>query len=350
MILSLFSGCGGLDLGFEAVGYETGLAFDLRPSAVASWNRNRSGRTRAYVADIRELTVSAMDSAYGAQFAPVGVIGGPPCQSFTRANHYRRDDDPRAVLVRRFFTLALRLHRNRKPLDFIVMENVRELEQAQAGRLLRREVKRLELEGFLVFNLHLNARDFSVPQNRHRLFIVAINKVRLAPAGFSPPQPCSETLTVRDAIDGLPEPIYFCDAGNSSAFPQHPNHWCMTPQSPRFFDGSLKSGQWSSRSFKTLSWDQPSIAVSYGHREVHVHPDGRRRLSVFEAMRLQGFPDSFVLEGTLSAQIDQISEAVPPPLARAVALSVAASVRSASSAVVYATPASSRSPESVAAG
>ena len=62
--------------------------------------------------------------------------------------------------------------------------------------------------------------------------------------------------------------------------------------------------------------------MSYGHREVHVHPNGTRRLSVFEAMRLQGFPDSYVLEGSLSAQIDQVSEAVPPPMAQAVARSI----------------------------
>ena len=53
-----------------------------------------------------------------------------------------------------------------------------------------------------------------------------------------------------------------------------------------------------------------------------MHPDGYRRLSVFEAMRLQGFPDNYILDGTLSAQIDQVSEAVPPPFAEAVALSI----------------------------
>lgn len=93
----------------------------------------------------------------------------------------------------------------------------------------------------------------------------------------------------------------------------------MTPKSPKFFDGSLTSARSSGRSFKVLDWDKPSYTVSYGHREVHVHPDGRRRLSVFEAMLLQGFPREFELLGTLSDQISQVSEAVPPPLAEAVA-------------------------------
>ena len=96
----------------------------------------------------------------------------------------------------------------------------------------------------------------------------------------------------------------------------------MNPKSRRFHDGSLVEGDSSSRSFKTLAWDKPSVTASYGHREVHVHPDGKRRLSVFEAMTIQGFPDHYVLEGTLSSQIDQVSEAVPPPLAEAIALSI----------------------------
>ena len=96
----------------------------------------------------------------------------------------------------------------------------------------------------------------------------------------------------------------------------------MMPKSHKFFDGSLKEGHTSTRSFKTLAWNKPSVTASYGHREVHVHPEGTRRLSVFEAMKIQGFPRDYVLEGTLSAQIDQVSEAVPPPLAEAVAVSI----------------------------
>ena len=98
----------------------------------------------------------------------------------------------------------------------------------------------------------------------------------------------------------------------------------MNPKSRKFFDGSLTPGHSSGRCFKTLAWDSLSFTVAYGHREVHVHPDGHRRLSVLEAMKLQGFPDKYVLEGTLSAQIDQVSEAVPPPLAEAVATSIRA--------------------------
>jgi DNA (cytosine-5)-methyltransferase 1 len=68
-----------------------------------------------------------------------------------------------------------------------------------------------------------------------------------------------------------------------------------------------------------LDWDSASRTVAYGHREVHVHPSGKRRLSVYEAMLLQGFPQNYRLFGNLSQQITLVSDAVPPPVGRALA-------------------------------
>ena len=318
MLLSLYSGCGGLDLGFERAGFSVGLAYDLRPYSIASWNRNRPEAQCGFVADLTAIRLRDMDRDYGGSFVPTGVIGGPPCQSFSRANHFRSPSDPRRWLVHRFFTIALRFHRYRKPLDFILMENVPDVIAADGGGLLRKERERLERAGFLVVVFCRDAVLHSVPQYRERLFVLGVRRdaVRNPWAG---PADCDRQRTVRDAIHRLPMPTYFSRGLVPDAVHFHPNHWCMRPKSRRFFDGSLKAGYSSGRSFKTLSWDMPSIAASYGHREVHVHPNGDRRLSVLEAMRLQGFPDSYVLEGTLSAQIDQVSEAVPPPLAEGVA-------------------------------
>ena len=89
----------------------------------------------------------------------------------------------------------------------------------------------------------------------------------------------------------------------------------MQPRSPKFKSGEFGTG----RSFRKLNWNEPSPTVAYGHREIHVHPDGARRLSIYEAMLLQGFPKSFELVGTLSEQVTQVSNAVPPPVARAIA-------------------------------
>ena len=322
MLLSLFSGCGGLDLGFEQAGFDIGLAYDIRADSIASWNRNRPGNTCGHVADLRVIRFPEMDRDYGGKFAPSGVIGGPPCQSFSRANRSASTNDPRSKLVRRFFTLALRFHRYRGPLDFILMENVPGLAKAVKGRLLKQEIKRLEEKGFEVSVFHVDAAHHSVPQYRNRLFILAIPKSTVAMSRWSPPVSNEERKTVGDTIRDLPSPVFFTRGINEEEIPVHPNHWCMVPRSRKFFDGSLIQGHTSTRSFKTLAWNRPSITASYGHREVHVHPNGKRRLSVFEAMKIQGFPIDFVLSGTLSAQIDQVSEAVPPPLAEAIATSI----------------------------
>ena len=328
MLLSLFSGCGGLDLGFERAGFDIGLAYDVRVHSIASWNRNRPARPNGHIANLMETRFPDMDLDHGGKFIPSGVIGGPPCQSFSRANRSRSPDDPRSKLVRRFFTIALRFHRHRRPLDFILMENVPDLAKAESGRLISREIKRLNDYGFDVCHFLVDAACHSVPQYRKRLFILALPKNALAMNRWSLPVGVDKSTTVSDAIYGLPPPVHFSRDVQIDDIPVHPNHWCMTPKSHRFYDGSLVEGYTSHRSFKTLAWDAPSITVSYGHREVHVHPEGKRRLSVFEAMRLQGFPDEYVLDGTLSAQIDQVSEAVPPPLAEAVAVSIRAALKS----------------------
>ena len=322
MILSLFSGCGGLDLGFERAGFDIGLAYDIRADSIDSWNSNRPGNHGGHVADLCSIRLADMDHHYGGRFEPAAVIGGPPCQSFSRANSAPSRDDPRRKLVRRFFSIALRLHRYRTPLEFILLENVPELANAENGRLLSRETQRLREHGFDVAIFRLDAVRHSVPQYRNRLFALAFPAKSSALTKWEEPPGVDDRRTVSDVIQGLPSPVYFTRGLQRRSIPVHPNHWCMTPKSRRFFDGSLAEGYSSGRSFKTLAWDEPSIAVSYGHREVHIHPEGNRRLSVFEAMKLQGFPDEYVLKGSLSAQIDQISEAVPPPLAEAVAMSI----------------------------
>lgn len=320
LILSLFSGCGGLDLGFEQAGYQIGLAYDLRPSAIASHNYNRD-KNSAFIRDVTQIKLSDLDKDFGEKFYPRGIIGGPPCQSFSRGNSSKKTNDPRTKLVRSFFTLALRVHRNRGGLDFIVMENVPEIEKASRGRLLQREIDRLEAEGFKVFCDVYDAVNYGIPQTRKRLFLIALNKSRYS-GTWCKPRKVHKSKVVRDVLSGLAEPVHYIHSKSLRIYPEHPNHWCMTPRSEKFFDASLIPGRSSGRSFKTLAWNKPSYTASYGHREVHVHPNCKRRLSVFEAMLIQGFPRSYLLLGTLSSQFSQVSEAVPPPLAKAIAQSV----------------------------
>lgn len=324
MLLSVFCGPGGLDLGFEQAGFEVALALDHNADNLASYRRNRPETALACEVDLTRLRLDTLDKLYGSQLNPSGLIGGPPCQSFSQANQSVEDDDPRHTLPLSMARLATRLNERRR-LPFVVMENVPDLARRHSN-WLDDATQELERAGFSVFQAILNAADYGVPQNRSRLFVVALNTSLFGKRCWQPPPRTRITpRTVRQAIGKLPEPVIFERGLEPDDIPHHPNHWCMTPKSPKFRKrGALVPGRSSQRSFKTLHWDKPSLTVAYGHREVHIHPDCRRRLSVFEAMRLQGFPDNYVLEGTLSSQIEQVSEAVPPPMAEAVAASVAA--------------------------
>lgn len=319
-LLSLFCGCGGLDLGFEQAGFTTALAYDRRQDAVSSWNRNRA-RPVAKVQDIRALTLERLDTDNNGEFRPKGVIGGPPCQGFSVANRHGSSDDPRNDLVRVFFDLALKLN-VRSSLNFIVMENVPAIQGLRGDGILTEVTKSLESNGFVARYSVLDAVNFGVPQKRKRLFLVATKEQGGSRAGWLPPKPTRNIMSVRKAIGDLPEPKIFTRGWNPKENPHHENHWCMAPKSVKFSDGTLVEGFTKNRSFKTLWWDRPSYTASYGNREVHIHPSGSRRLSVFEAMILQGFPKSFVLDGSMSSQITQVSEAVPPPFANAIAKSL----------------------------
>ncbi|WP_427025991.1 DNA cytosine methyltransferase [Aureimonas ureilytica] len=329
MILSLFSGAGGLDIGFEAAGFEVGLAFDKKRDSILSYNYNRlnAKRQSGHVADINELTLADFDRLYGASFKPKGVIGGPPCQSFSQANRVSKHDDPRHLLPLRFAQIVEALNR-RNPIEFVMIENVTGLLQARHRHRLSAIEDTFRRIGFPLTKATLLATDFGTAQKRERLFFVGFNQTLYPEAFWSPPTPDAgehREVTVRSKIADLPEPLHFDRTLNVHNIPYHPNHWCMSPKSPRFKElGRLKEGNGSSRSFKVLHWDRPSFTVAYGNREVHIHPNCHRRLSVYEALLLQGFPKDYVLLGSMSSQFAQVSEAVPPAMAQAVAISIEA--------------------------
>lgn len=322
LLLSLFCGAGGLDLGFEQAGFKVGLALDRKKDSVESYNLNRKHAPNGKVQDLADVTLRDLDRHNGGRFSPTAVIGGPPCQSFSQANVNQKLDDVRSSLPKAYAQLVCSLH-NRSKLDFFVMENVVGLTLKKHQPTLEAVERAMKTAGFCTARLMLNAKDHGTPQNRPRLFLVGINSEKFP--GVDPAR--LEIVEkpgglVRDKLAGLEEPTHFTRGLDMSQHPFHPNHWCMAPKSPKFHrEGGVKPGV-KGRSFKMLDWDQPSIAVAYGHREVNVHPSGRRRLSVYEAMLLQGFPHEYKLVGTLSSQIDQVSEAVPPPLANAVASAI----------------------------
>lgn len=316
-LISLFCGAGGLDLGFTQEGFESILALDNNSSAIESFNANFPFQA-GLEADLGALRSAKFMTLVEGVVActgipPIGVIGGPPCQGVSNSNVGAHSSDPRNSLMTTYLRLLNALE-EKYEIDFFVFENVPGLLNA------KNRIRFTKLRGELSKRFHItvqkvDAADFGVPQHRERVLIFGVNRKRY----MNPIKPLAKlgepAKSVRTAIAHLVEPVFFSKGLDPAVFPVHPNHWTMNPKSVKFKQKTESVG----RSFRKLHWDLPSRTVAYGHREIHVHPIGHRRLSIYEGMLLQGFPSTFVLKGTLSAQVQQVSNAVPPPLARNIA-------------------------------
>lgn len=320
LLASLFCGAGGLDVGFINAGFDVGFAADYDSAAVATYNNNHKGK-KARVIDLLDTPAEKLYemavSAIGSDVSFDGIIGGPPCQGFSRANVGRCHSDPRNKLALKYADIVNLFYVN-SGIKFFVFENVPEILASKNKDFLAGLRLRLS-ENFNIFEKEINASGFGVPQLRRRYFIVGVSK-SLDRASFQFPSPtCEVSKVVADFISDLPEPAFFSYKIEIEDIPHHPNHWTMRPKSKRFLSGDMPAG---GRSFIKVEWDKPSRTVAYGNREIHIHPSGTRRLSIYEAMLLQGFEHDYVLSGNLSEQVKQVSNAVPPPVAFQIAKSL----------------------------
>lgn len=319
-VVSLFSGAGGLDWGFYKTGFNIAIAIDITAAAIKTHQRNFK-KTCSFVEDLISLgPVGVLEKVRESipSGMSIGIIGGPPCQGFSRANTGSRVDDPRNRLPALYLEIVQSLKQH-YVVDFVVFENVLGIKDKKHAPTYKALLDGLSSLGFTVTEQVLCALDFGVPQARRRVVLSAMRNEQ----GYSAVNPRRRKgfRTVREAIGHLDEPVFFDRRLNPSDIPVHPNHWTMKPKSPKFsIPPELMTN--SGRSFRRLFWDEPSRTIAFGHREIHVHPRGDRRLSIFESMILQGFPEEFVLEGNLSEQVEQVSNAVPPPLARSIAAAV----------------------------
>jgi DNA (cytosine-5)-methyltransferase 1 len=327
-IVSLFSGAGGLDLGFQRSRFPISFAVDISTAAIQTHRRNFKS-TISVAADLEHLGPEGVLAYLDGILEPgdsIGVIGGPPCQGFSRANTGSAANDPRNRLPLLYLQVVEALQ-GKYQVEFVLFENVLGIRDAKHSVTFRGILSKFREIGLTPDVDEYSALDYGVAQTRNRVIISGFRDETVA-RNFKPKKIPATDLTVRAAIGSLPEPAFFARGLDKSAIPHHENHWTMRPVSKRFSrpGGANRAG----RSFRRLEWDRPSPTIAYGHREIHVHPDGRRRLSIYEAMLLQGFPSDFVLEGTLSSQVEQVSNAVPPPLAKALATAIIAAIRQAS--------------------
>lgn len=207
-VISLFSGAGGLDIGFESAGFSIAVAVEVDPSCCDTLRTNRPNLP---IINKNITEVTSEEILKTANLAPLEaalVIGGPPCQSFSLAGLRKGLDDERGKLLFEF----VRIVRETLPLGF-VLENVKGLTNWDSGRALKMLIEELskpieycgkEYKYTITPPKVLNAVDYGVPQFRERLILVGNREGK----SFNYPTPINveDRKTVRDAICGLPKP------------------------------------------------------------------------------------------------------------------------------------------------
>ncbi len=305
-VLDLFCGAGGFAAGFEQAGYEIVAAVDQLYEASVTYSHNFPG-TIFLNEDIHQL--HSLDILEKIGSAPDVIIASPPCEPYTSANTYRQKE-PLARLyddeVGQLVLDAIRLIGDLHPELFIV-ENVPELLSGELQWALEREFKQVGYDKIYFNNLF--AEDFNTPSRRKRIFI---SNLKLYPKK----QPCESV--VQDILT-LPEPTAFHDILN--------HEWC--PISPKKLKKvrKLKPGHalvyYQSATRQTYTnWIRlkpNEIAPTVIGHSRFIHPSEDRVLTVRENARLMGFPDTHYFYGGFDMQYDQVGEAVPVPLATAIA-------------------------------
>ena len=332
--LSLFAGAGGLDIGIHGVGIETVGAFEVDPHCAATLRRNDGGK-RIWQQDVRSADPRQVGEQLGIAAGELALLhGGPPCQPFSQIGKQQGLDDPRGALV---FEMA-RFAEHFRPLAVMIEQVPKFLRSPASADQTMGDLLAARFQG-LGYHMHsatLDAADYGVAQRRKRTIIVCLPKG----STFSYPFRLSRTpTTVGEAIDDLPPPVT-----PSDATPGAPNHIDVTPARDRERIAYVPEGQWLAKvadappdikrrltrkdttKYRRLARNQPALTLRCG--EALYHPTRDRYITPREAARLQGFPDAHVFEGPIRrrtgrvANLDQhrqVANAVPPPLAAAVA-------------------------------
>lgn len=331
--IDLFSGCGGLSLGFEMAGFTGILAIDNWKDALITYAYNRQD-ARTLCGDLATLDPYKIKADYCISDVDV-IIGGPPCQGFSVAGK-RIIEDERNKLYKAFVGFVDCFH----PLAF-VMENVPNILSIGNGMVKDSIIKDFESLGYKVGVQVITASDYGVPQNRRRAVFVGLANDR----DFVFPEPYKiEKVTSFDALSDLTEG----SLADGSPYPSEPtcvfqryarkdsngvyNHditihnektkeiIAMVPDGGNYKDLPIELQQTRKVhiAWTRLCSTKPSITIDTGHRH-HFHYKWDRIPTVRESARIQSFPDSFIFQCSKTSQYKQVGNAVPPLMAKAIA-------------------------------
>lgn len=341
IVVDLFSGAGGFSVGFEQAGFSSALGLDIYTVAAKTFMDHRP-RAGFILGDARAVTPEMLLEALNG-IRPHVVTGGVPCQGFSPANRKRNDNDPRNYLFREFIRLARAL----RP-EVLIVENVSGIRSAAKGRFVAEIVRAIEEAGYRVHVEVLNAADFGVPQRRKRIFFVGV----MPGIQFRWPRPTHGPrgerpwVTVWEAIGDLP-PLDPGGSADEYSFPPQTDYQrsvregavlLYNHESPRHPKGTSEMiantppGEPMYKKFRQrvrLHPDLPSPTIVAGGIRPQFqfgHPTQPRGLTVRELARLQSFPDTVRFHGGNVQGRVQVGNAVPPLLARALALAVRAAL------------------------
>jgi DNA (cytosine-5)-methyltransferase 1 len=338
--IDLFSGAGGMSLGASMAGVEVLCAVEANKWAARTYAHNHKN---ASVIPKPIQSLGRCDFPRTPRRDSLVVFGGPPCRGFSTSNQRTRSSaNPDNWLFKEYLRIVAAL----SP-DWVIFENVTGILQTERGVFVKRVIDRLQQLRYHTSVWTLNAADFGVPQQRSRLFIIGNKESEL-----QPPKGRATHVSVRDAISDLPYlrngaaidwMSYRCSAKStyaqrmrkrmsmSSSHLVTRNH----PDIVRRYAFIPPGGNWRSIPSRLMNnykdrarcheWiyhrllaDRPSVVIGNYRKNMLIHPFQDRGLSVREAARLQSFPDWFEFIGSIGIQQQQVGNAVPPLLARAV--------------------------------
>lgn len=338
-LVDLFCGSGGFSLGAHQAGFEVAAAYDIDPILTSSYTHNFQN-TQLHLADIAQLTGRQIEDSVGDQVG--GVFGGPPCQGFSSIG--RRDaTDVRRTLLGHFFRLVSEL----KP-AFFVMENVPGLAYEDARSELDDAISVVAGSYDVLGPQVWDASQFGAPTKRPRIFVIGVDRDRCDPFSCVDMEAFKRPMaTVRDAIWDLQTARQLPDRGGF-------DQWKIRRRAlPSSYADQLRSdsGQFTGHRFTAhtervverfskvapgsmdkvgrhprLSWDGqcPTLRAGTGadrgsYQSVRpIHPSEDRVITVREAARLQGFPDSHIFHPTVWHSFRMIGNSVSPVMAKAV--------------------------------
>ena len=326
-IISLFSGCGGLDLGFANAGFKLVFANDNDPAVWETFEKNHGVKI-----DKRSITEILSKEIPDAE----GIVGGPPCQSWSLAGKMRGAKDERGQL----FYEYVRVLKDKQPL-FFVAENVPGIISKTHLSEFEKLLDKFNEVGYAVSYKLMDSRDYGVPQERKRVIIVGYHKKLGKKFEFPLPTHSREPsaslsgnktkpwVTLKEAIGSLPEAKPAKEKNRANEQLLMPNH--------EYLNGGFSTIYMSRNRRK--DWCEQSYTIQAGGRHAPLHPrssemrqigkdryefEGKnpdfRRLSVRECARIQTFPDDFIFYYSKVADgYKMVGNAVPVKLAEAIA-------------------------------